>query len=178
MSDLIDLKLFIFDVDGVLTDGSLYYGPEGEQVKCFNVKDGVAFKLWPELGAQVAVISAKQSPMLVKRLTDLRVVHQALGCADKVSAADLIRQQLGLQWQQVAFVGDDCIDLPLLRLVGASVCPSDAHEYVRSQVDMVMPVAGGKGVARLLLDLWLKALGKYPQAYERATQASFEPAQP
>lgn len=168
------IRLFIFDVDGVLTDGSLYYGGDGELLKQFHVKDGVAFKLWPQLGCQVAVISAKSSPMLRARLADLGVQWQVLSCADKAQAGDQLRQQLGLQWSQVAFVGDDCIDLPLLRQVGLSLCPQDAHPYVSQQVTQVLPLAGGKGVARLALDLWLQAKGLYPQAYERATEKSFE----
>lgn len=168
------LKLVIFDIDGVLTDGRLFYGKDGEQIKCFNVKDGVALKLLPKWGVEVAVITAKQSLPLQRRMQDLGVQHFYPGCHDKASAFENLVEKIGVLKDQVAYVGDDVIDLQVMPHTGLSICPSDAHILVRRHCDVILSNAGGMGVAREVADLILASRMALEAAYQLATKPQFE----
>lgn len=174
MNKLENVKLVVFDIDGVLTDGKLWYGPDGEMVKAFHVRDGVALKLLPRVGVQVAIITAKDSAPLARRMQDLAVTHFYPGSHDKAKVLDGLLAKLGLSYEQVAYVGDDTIDLPAMSKVGLTLAPCDAHELVLQQVDIVSPVAGGQGIARWVCDEYLKATGQFVEAYGIATTAAFE----
>ncbi|WP_119396485.1 KdsC family phosphatase [Salinibius halmophilus] len=174
MTSLADIKLVVFDIDGVLTDGKLWYGAEGELVKAFHVRDGVALKLLPRLGVQVAVITAKDSQPLARRMQDLAVEHFYPASHNKAEVLENLLNKLDISYQQVAYVGDDTIDLPAMEKVGLTLAPADGHDVVRSVVDMVAPVKGGEGVARWVCDEYLKATNQYPQAYGIATTEKFE----
>lgn len=174
MQRLAKIKLVVFDIDGVLTDGTLFYGPDGELVKAFHVRDGVALKLLPRLGVEVAVITAKDSAPLARRMQDLAVRHFYPASHDKAAVLDGLITALQLTPEQICYVGDDTIDLPAMAKAGVTVAPSDAHEVVRDRVDLVSPLAGGKGVARWLCDEYLKATGQFPKAYGVAMTAAFE----
>lgn len=174
MKKLPFLKLVIFDVDGVLTDGGLYYGGEGEAIKRFNVKDGVALKLLPKWGVNIAVITAKDSAPLRKRMSDLGVKHVYYGCHDKAAAFDELMSQLKLEPEQVAYVGDDVIDLQVMPKVGVSVCPSDAHTLLLRHCDITLKRSAGQGVAREVADLVLSTRMKLEVAYELASRPEFE----
>ncbi|WP_198262590.1 KdsC family phosphatase [sulfur-oxidizing endosymbiont of Gigantopelta aegis] len=151
------IKLLIFDVDGVLTDGMLNYGPDGELFKRFNVKDGVGIKLLQQQGITVAVITAKDSQPLKKRMSDLSVTHFYPACNDKAQAFAELLTILSLEPEQAAYVGDDVIDLPVMSQVGLSIAVQDAHNYVKKQADYITIAGGGEGVAREVADLILDA---------------------
>lgn len=168
------IRLVAFDVDGVLTDGRLYYGPEGESQKVFHVRDGVALKVLPDMGIDVAVVSAKDSPALRARLSDLGVRHAFVGCHDKLQRLQSLAGELGLAPHQVAFVGDDLVDLKVMAWCGCGLAPADAYSLVLERADRVLTVKGGQGVARCVGDLILKAQGLYKQAYSLAADPYFE----
>ncbi|MCW8929433.1 MAG: HAD-IIIA family hydrolase [Gammaproteobacteria bacterium] len=151
------IKLVIFDVDGVLTDGMLNYGPEGELFKQFNVKDGVGIKLLQQQGIHVAVITAKDSKPLSQRMKDLSVQYFYPGCSNKLEAFEKLLGALTLKQEQVAYVGDDVIDLPVMNRVGVSIAVQDAHNFVKETADYISIAKGGQGVAREVADLILDA---------------------
>ncbi len=151
------IKLVIFDVDGVLTDGMMNYGPDGELFKQFNVKDGVGIKLLQEQGISVAVITAKQSAPLSQRMKDLSIRYFYPGCSDKLTACQQLLTQLSLKDEQVSYVGDDVIDLAVMEHVGLAIAVKDAHFLVKQQADYISKTSGGQGVAREVADLILDA---------------------
>jgi len=169
-----DLKLVVFDVDGVLTDGKLIYTDQGELTKQFDVKDGVALKLLPKWGIHVAVITAKDSPGLRKRMSDLDVNHVYFGCHDKLAAFDDLTRILSLPPLHVAYVGDDVIDLQVIPKVGISLCPRNAHILLLRHCDIKLKQKAGQGVAREVADLVLSSRMTLEHAYEFAVQTEFE----
>ncbi len=151
------IKLAIFDIDGVLTDGTLYYGAEGEFIKPFNVKDGVGFGLLQSNGVAVAVITAKESAPLAQRMKDLKVKHFFPGCHDKTAVYERLKQQLSVIDEEVAYVGDDVLDLPVMNTVGLAIAPADAYPLVKQAAKVVTEAKGGQGVAREVADLLIGA---------------------
>lgn len=168
------ISLIVFDVDGVLTDGFLHFTSEGEQIKRFQVKDGVGLKLLSDMGISVAVVSAKSSSMLDRRMKELGVEHYFSGVKDKASCVQTLMKQIGLSPEQCAFVGDDMVDLPAMNVCGLSFAPMDAYAYVLESVDHICPVRAGQGVARYVCDVLLVAKGKYQTAYKIASTPNFE----
>lgn len=158
------IRLMIFDVDGVLTDGSLHYGPDGESVKVFNVLDGQGIKLLQQSGVAAAIISARQSAILARRAADLGIVHLRQGVHDKRAAFEQLLAQTGLAAAQCGFIGDDVIDLPILLRAGFAASVPGAHVEVRTRVHYVTQTAGGRGAAREICDLILRAQGNYEAA--------------
>jgi len=173
-SKLSQIKLVVFDVDGVLTDGQLYYSESGETIKVFHVRDGVGLKLLSDMGIAVAIVTAKDSPMVAKRINELGIKHYFAGIKDKKEVVTNLAGDLSIPLSQVVFVGDDMVDVPAMLAVGVSICPSDAYEYVCKGVDHVAPIAGGKGVGRYVCDLILKSQNVYHKAYERSMKKEFE----
>jgi len=168
------IKLLVLDVDGVLTDGTLVYSQDGEQVKHFNVKDGVGIKLLQTFDVAVAIISAKDSLPLKRRIQDLSIKHAYTGCKDKLQALQELTANLGLQFDQVAYCGDDVIDLKVMQKVGLSLAPADAYLMVQEYAHVVTRAAGGKGVAREVADLILASRMDLKQAYIKAMLPEFE----
>jgi 3-deoxy-D-manno-octulosonate 8-phosphate phosphatase (KDO 8-P phosphatase) len=155
------VKAAIFDVDGVLTDGRLYIGGDGESFKAFHVLDGHGIKLLAQAGIVPIVITGRDSPAVRRRLCDLGITHTAFGAADKGAAAQTMLTALGIAWDDVAVIGDDWPDLPLIERCGFSCAPPGAHAEVRSCVDHVTAAAGGEGAAREFCDILLHACGRY-----------------
>jgi 3-deoxy-D-manno-octulosonate 8-phosphate phosphatase (KDO 8-P phosphatase) len=158
------VRLMIFDVDGILTDGSLHYGPEGEVIKTFNVLDGHGIKLLQQSGVAAAIISARQSGIVARRASDLGILHVYQGVHDKRAAFDQLLQQTNIDEQACGFVGDDVIDLPILSRVGFAASVPHGHPEVRTRVHYVTQAAGGRGAARELCDFILRAQGNYEAA--------------
>ncbi len=158
-SVVLRLRFLLFDVDGVLTDGRLFYGVDGVSV-AFDVKDGVAVRRARDAGLGVGLLSSRRdSPAVARRAADLGFDEALVGCRDKAAAfADLLERR-GLQASEVAYVGDDLVDLPVLRRAGLSVAPADAVPEVRDQVDLVLEARGGRGAARELVERIIDALG-------------------
>jgi 3-deoxy-D-manno-octulosonate 8-phosphate phosphatase (KDO 8-P phosphatase) len=157
------LHAAIFDVDGVLTDGRLYIGEHGETVKAFNSLDGHGLKLLAQGGIAPLVITGRDSPAVRRRVADLGITHAVYGAHDKLAAASALLASLGLNWPQVAAIGDDWPDLPLLVRAGFAAAPANAHAEVRALVDHVTAAAGGYGAAREFCDLMLVASGRYAE---------------
>jgi len=153
------VRLLLLDVDGVLTDGRLYYGAEGELMKAFDVKDGHGIVLLRE-HVELGVISGRPG-LARKRLEELRFKHLVFAQRDKLAGyAELAH--LGIPDDEVAYMGDDVNDLGLLARVGLSACPADAHPRVRAAVRLVTQAPGGRGAVRELCDLILEAKGLSP----------------
>ncbi len=169
-----NIKLLVLDVDGVLTDGTLVYSDQGEQVKHFNVKDGVGIKLLQYFDVSVAIISAKDSAPLKKRIDDLGIQHTYTACKDKLKALQELTDKLDIEFDQVAYCGDDVIDLKVMRKVGLSIAPADAYSMVRKYAHVVTQASGGKGVAREACDLILASRMDLEQAYIKAMLPEFE----
>ena len=161
------IKLMIFDVDGILTDGSLHFGAEGEFLKTFNVLDGQGIKLLQDAGIVTAIISARQSPIVAKRAADLGITHLLQGIHDKKEAFEKLTAMLSIEAKHCGFIGDDVIDLPVLSRVGFSASVPNGHVEVKSRVDYVTQANGGAGAAREVCDFILQAQGKYEQVLSR-----------
>ena len=163
-----DVRVAFFDVDGVLTDGGLYYGPDGEQLKRFHTLDGHGLKLLRLAGIEPAVVTGRDAPALRVRLQALGVRHARFGTEDKRGAAAAILAELGLDWSQAAAIGDDWPDLPLLRRCAFSAAPPGAHAEVRARVHHVTTAPAGAGAAREFCDLLLVARGRYRNLLQEA----------
>lgn len=159
-----NVRLMIFDVDGILTDGSLHFGADGEVIKTFNVLDGHGIKLLQQSGVSTAIISARQSPIVLRRATDLGIQHVFQGIRDKRSAFEQLLTQTNIATEACGFVGDDVIDLPILSRVGFAASVPNGHPEVRSRVHYVTQASGGRGAARELCDFILRAQGNYEAA--------------
>ncbi len=155
------VRLFIFDVDGVLTDGSLSYGAQGEMVKTFNVHDGLGIKLLQESGVKTAIISARITAITNARAKDLGIdfVHQ--GGHDKLTPFKALLNELGLEQDEVAFIGDDVVDLPLLRRVGFAVSVPNGRKEAHQHAHYITEAPGGHGAVREICEFVLRAQGSY-----------------
>ncbi len=158
------VKLMIFDVDGILTDGSLHYGPAGEFIKTFNVLDGHGIKLLQQSGVATAIISARQSDIVARRAADLGIQYLFQGVHDKRTAFEQLLTQAGVATHVCGFIGDDVIDLPILMRAGFAASVPNAHAEVKSRVHYVTQAPGGHGAARELCDLIMRAQGTYAAA--------------
>jgi len=161
------VRLVILDVDGVLTDGRLYYGANGEELKVFNTHDGHGIKMLAESGVAVAIISGRSSKALRKRATDLGIAQVMMGVGDKALAYKKLLKGLRLTNDVVASIGDDVVDLPILLHCGFSAAVPDAPEDVTSRVDFVTSRAGGAGAVREFCEVIMRAQGTYQFALER-----------
>lgn len=165
-SSAAEVRLLALDVDGVLTDGTLYYGPEGELLKAFHVRDGLGLRLLGLAGIDVAVISAKRSAPLARRLADLAIAHVHLGREDKRAAMQEVCDAVGVAPREVAYVGDDLIDLPLLAEVGLPITVADGHPLVRQRARWITTLPGGRGAVREVCDGLLEARGRLDAVVE------------
>jgi len=155
------VRVAFFDVDGVLTDGGLYMTEQGETIKRFNTLDGHGLKMLQKAGITPAVITGRDSLALRARLQALGITHAHFGTEDKVPAAEITLQALGLDWTSAAAIGDDWPDLPVMRRSVFSCAPPDAHVEVRTRAHQVTQARGGHGAAREFCDLLLVASGRY-----------------
>lgn len=152
-----DVQLVVFDVDGVFTDGRLYYGAGGEELKVFHVRDGHGIKALLQQGMQVAVISGRSSAAVTRRMQELGIQHVYQGDDDKRPIFEKLLQKLHLSAQQSACVGDDVADLPLMRAAGIAIAVADAQPEVRAHAHYVTTARGGEGAVREVCDLILAA---------------------
>ncbi len=155
------IRAAIFDVDGVLTDGTLYISEAGETLKAFHALDGHGLKLLAQAGITPIVITGRDSPAVRRRLKDLGVTEAVFGAHDKLAVAQPLLDKLGLDWPQLAVMGDDWPDLPLLTRAGLAIAPANAHAEVRAIAHHVSALQGGQGAAREACDLLLWATGHY-----------------
>ena len=154
---LANLRLMIFDVDGVITDGRVYHGPDGAEWRSSHVRDGLGLKLLREAGIQTAVISGRPAGGLEERLIRLGVTHRFFGRDDKLPLFEALLAELELPASAAGMMGDDTPDLPLFAAAGAAFCPADAHARVQAAADWIAPSRGGHGAVREVADLILEA---------------------
>lgn len=151
------IKLVIFDVDGVLTDGSLFIGDDGQEYKAFNSKDGHGMKMLQRNGVDIAIITGRTSQVVKHRVADLGIQYVYQGQLDKTLAFNEILKQLQLQTEQVAYVGDDVVDLPVMCKVGLAIAVQDAHPLVKQHAHWHTPSCGGRGAARDVCEMIMHA---------------------
>ena len=162
------IRLVILDVDGVLTDGGLIYGAAGEEAKRFDVQDGFALVAARRAGLEIAVMSGRASPAVTRRMSELGLAEIHQGVDDKALAAGAVLDRLGLTWTEVAAMGDDLPDLPLLRAAGLALAPANAVPEVRKAAHWISPRSGGAGAVRDAVELILKARHAWPPPDHRA----------
>ncbi|MCX8958555.1 3-deoxy-manno-octulosonate-8-phosphatase KdsC [Erwinia psidii] len=158
------VKLLICDVDGVMSDGVIYQGNNGEELKAFNVRDGYGIRCLLTSDVEVAIITGRKAKLLEDRCTTLGITHLYQGQSDKIMAFRELLDKLSLQPEQVAYIGDDLIDWPVMAQVGLSVTVADAHPVLIPRADYVTRIAGGRGAVREICDLILIAQDKFDKA--------------
>ena len=151
------IKLLVLDVDGVLTDGGLYYGTDGEMLKKFHVHDGAGIKAVLGTGIQVAVISSRQTPTVDIRMEELGVSNVLQGVQDKLESLNSLVKRLGIKLDAVACIGDDVADIPMLRCVGLAIAVANARQQVKESAHSLTSAKGGSGAVREVCDLLLVA---------------------
>ncbi|MGH8261858.1 MAG: KdsC family phosphatase [Steroidobacteraceae bacterium] len=158
------VELLVLDVDGVLTDGRLYFGPDGEALKLFHVRDGLGIKLLQRAGIRVAVVSGRSSPAVATRCRELGISAVLQGCDDKVAAVAALAREFNVPLKNVACVIDDTSDLPLAKSVGTAIAVADAHADVKRALRHVTTLPGGHGAVREVCDRLLKSAGRGAKA--------------
>ena len=154
------IRLLLLDVDGVLTDGSLSYGNSGDELKRFDVKDGAGIYIAQTHGLEVGLLTGKTSLVVERRAEELKMKRVVQGAIDKVPALQEMLADGAYTLSQVAYMGDDILDLPVIRRAGVSACPADAHEEVQKRVSYVCSRPGGRGAVREFIEIILEAQGK------------------
>ncbi len=160
------VKLVVFDVDGVLTDGSLFLGDDGQEYKAFNSKDGLGMKMLQRSGVEVGIITARQSEVVRHRMDSLGIEHVFQGQENKLPAYEKLIAQLKLDPGQTAYVGDDVVDLPLMRRAGLAVAVADAHPLCKRNAHWETLHPGGRGAAREVCELIMEAQGNLDAQFE------------
>lgn len=155
-----NIRLLLLDVDGVLTDGTLHYSSSGEEVKSFNTQDGFGITLLRQAGIETGIITARKSPMVERRATELKMTHIYQGARKKNEAFKEILKNSGIKPFEVAYMGDDWLDLVLLQQVGLSITPANGAEELKEVVHYVTPRPGGEGAVRDACNLILSARGE------------------
>jgi 3-deoxy-D-manno-octulosonate 8-phosphate phosphatase (KDO 8-P phosphatase) len=154
------VRLAVFDVDGVLTDGTLYIGPQGEAFKAFNILDGHGVKMLQAAGVATAIISGRTSEAVSRRAAELAIAHVVQGSKDKVESFEELIASLGLEAGACAFVGDDLPDLAVMRRCGFAVAVANAADAVKATAHYVTRASGGRGAVREFCELVLRAQGQ------------------
>ena len=153
MTEYADIRLLVMDVDGVMTDGKITYTGDGQELKSFNIKDGLGIKRAQAMGIETAIITGRTSPMVERRARELGIAHLVQGREDKLAALSDLVGQMNLSLDQVAYIGDDLPDLTAIESVKLGACPADAATEVKSKANWISTRAGGDGCVRELCDL-------------------------
>jgi len=163
MQDLLEkaarIRLLIFDVDGVLTDGSLFIGDDGQEYKAFNSRDGHGIKMLLGHDVEIAIITGRTSRVVEHRMKNLGITRIYQGQHDKLQAYNDLSETLGIADEEIAYVGDDVVDLPVMRRVGLAIAVQDAHPLVRKHSHWQTPSPGGRGAARDTCEMLMEAKG-------------------
>lgn len=153
------IELVIFDIDGVLTDGSLFIGDDGQEYKAFNSKDGHGIRMLQDSGVQTAILTGRESQVVLHRAKDLGIKHVLQGYRDKRPAFQELLELTGLEPHQVAYVGDDVVDLPVMVQVGLPIAVADAEDFVKLSSKLITKRGGGKGAGREVCEFLMQARG-------------------
>jgi 3-deoxy-D-manno-octulosonate 8-phosphate phosphatase (KDO 8-P phosphatase) len=165
-----EIKLLVLDVDGVLTDGTLTYGPEGGDYKTFNTRDGQGIKSLSECGVDTAVISARSSRALTTRVQELGIQNVRTGVSDKLEAFESLLARSAIQADQCCYIGDDLGDIPVMQRCTLGIAVADAHYTVRHVAQWVTPSGGGRGAVREACDAILYAQQKFDDMMDQYTK--------
>ena len=160
------IKLVITDIDGVWTDGGMYYDLHGNELKKFNTSDSAGVIFLKLLEIPIAIMSGENVPIVSNRAKKLQIKHVFLGVEDKLKIASDFCEELGISLDEVAFIGDDINDIKLLQAVGYSACPENAPDYVKKYAQLTIPVKGGKGAFRAFVEKLLKENQLFDKALE------------
>ena len=160
------IRLVIFDVDGVLTDGGLFIGDDGQEYKQFHSKDGHGMVMLQHSGVQIAIITGRTSEVVKIRMASLGIAHVYQGKREKLPAFEDLLQQTGFDASQIAYVGDDVVDLPVMTRVGLAIAVQDAHHLAKQHAHWVTPSGGGRGAAREVCELIMDAQGTLEAALQ------------
>lgn len=150
------IKLFLTDIDGVWTDGGMYYGENGDEFKKFNTSDSAGVLFCRLSNIKVGIITGENSQAVKRRADKLKIEYCFLGINDKVKVAEELLNILNISWEEVAYIGDDINDIQLLNKVGLSACPSNSKDYIKKLVDWVIPTRGGDGAFRHFVEKYLE----------------------
>ena len=167
-SNIAGIKALLLDVDGVMTDGKLHYSARGEEIKSFDVKDGLGIQLLLNANILVGIISGRNSDALEKRIKDLGIQHIYMNSSNKEKDLQKFLETTGLQREEVAYIGDDLPDLTAIMMCGFSACPSDACSEVLDAVDHVSSKRGGDGVVREIAELILRSTDRWTSTKRRS----------
>ena len=160
-----NIKLVIFDVDGVLTDGSLFLGDDGQEYKAFYARDGLGMKMLAKTGVQIGIITGRSSDVVKHRMQSLNIEHVYQGQDDKLVAYQDLKKKLSFNDNEIAYVGDDVIDLSVMRQAGLAIAVADAHPTVAKHAHWHTPHNGGRGAARDVCELIMEAQNTLDQSY-------------
>jgi len=160
------IKMVIFDVDGVLTDGSLFIGDDGQEYKAFNSRDGLGIKILQKSGVDTGIITGRTSKVVTHRVKDLGIKHVYQGQLDKMIAYNDLLDIAGIQSANVAYVGDDIVDLPVMTKVGLAIATQDAHPLVKQHAHWITPSNGGRGAGRDVCEFIMQAQGTLQTVFD------------
>ncbi len=152
-----NIQLFVMDVDGTLTDGSMYYDSRGEAMKCFYVRDGMGIARLPHFGIQTCIMTSEKNAIIEHRASRLKISHVVMGTRAKKKDLLELTEKLSIPLEQVAYIGDDINDDLVMSISGISFCPNDAHPIILQRADYIVPFPGGRGAVRYVCDLLLEA---------------------
>lgn len=155
------IKMLVFDVDGVLTDGSLFYGDDGQEYKAFHSRDGHGIKMLKATGVEAGILTGRTSNVVLHRAKNLGITHIFQGADDKLAVYERLLAQTGLKPEEVGYMGDDVVDLPVLKRCGLALSVPDAHELVAGQVHYITRAHAGRGAAREACELIMRAKGTW-----------------
>lgn len=161
------VELILSDVDGVLTDGGIWYDNQGIELKGFHIRDGLGIKLWQRAGFRFGILTARTSHIVKLRAGELGIDIVRQGFEDKLPAAEEITRECGLTLEQICYIGDDLTDLPVIRAVGLGVAVADAAAEVRAAAAYTTQLPGGRGAVRELVETILKAKSRWDDAVQR-----------
>ena len=171
MQDILEkasrIKLVIFDVDGVLTDGSLFLSDDGQEYKAFNSKDGFGMRLLQDAGIDIGIITGRESTLVRLLMEELGITQIMQGRREKGPALDEMMEKNGLTLDEIAYVGDDVVDLPIMSRVGLSIAVQDARPVVKKHAHWITESVGGRGAGRDVCELILEAHGKWDDIIKR-----------
>lgn len=156
------IRLLVLDVDGVLTDGELVYGPSGEETKRFHVRDGLAIQVARRAGIEIAIVSGRASAAVTRRMSELGITEVHQGIDDKAAAVRALMGRLHLEAPEVAAMGDDLPDLPVMKMAGLALAPSDAAPEARRAAAWVTRARGGRGAVREAIEMLLRSRKAWP----------------
>ncbi|MDC0935612.1 HAD hydrolase family protein [Pirellulales bacterium] len=163
------VRLLLTDVDGVLTDGGILLDNQGVESKRFSIRDGQGIRLWQEAGGQTGIVTGRSSQIVKLRAAELDFDAVRQGVGEKLPVVEEVARELGLEMHQVAYVGDDLPDLPVVAAVGLGASVADAAEELRQRADYVTTLPGGHGAVREVVELLLKSTGRWETAIRRFT---------